>query len=123
MVQIVEINKKVKNTANRVEVEEMIKKGRKEYEKPVKGRFEFTEAKGGYFSFTDRIWPGMPIMQYTIAHDETCVIPLGVAKRLNNTQQKVRVPGTPGEATNAVRGLPESTEKFSRVKFIPEDFF
>lgn len=122
MVQIVEINKKVTNTKPRAEVEEMIKKGRKEYERPVKGRFEFTEAPGGVFSFTDRQWPGMPIMQYTIRHDEMCIIPYGVAKRLNNTVQKIRHERSQIGESGAIRGVPDQYDKNSRIKFIPEEY-
>src|SRR5215510_6597719 len=90
MMLVVESTKKVKTVRPKAEVEEMVKKLQKDYEKPVKGKFDFVEAKGGVFSFSDRQFPGTPIMTYHVKHDETCVIPKGVAKRLNNTIQKVR---------------------------------
>ena len=122
MVHIQEVTKKDVYKKPKHEVDEIIKKAKKEYEKPVKGRFEFTEAKGGEFSFTDRQWPGMPIMIYTIKHDEICIIPYGVAKRLNNTYQKVRKFNHQIGETGTVRGMPPTFDTFSRVKFIPEEF-
>lgn len=120
--EVIEVTKKVKNVRPKHEVEEMVKKMQKEYEKPVKGKFEFVEAKGGVFSFTDRVFPGTPIIVYHIKHDETCIIPKGLAKRLNNTVQKVRRRDHSIGESGIVRGLPSTYESFSRVKFIPEDF-
>lgn len=120
--KIVEVTKKSLNRKPKHEVEEMIQKMKKEYEKPVKGKFEFTEARGGVFEFSERIFPGQPVMVYSIRHDETVIIPKGVAKRLNNTQQKVRVQNHEIGEMGSVRGVPDSTEKFSRVKFIPEEY-
>lgn len=121
-----EVTKKVKHSKPKHEVEELIKKWQKDYDKPVKGRFEFEEARGSasgaVFSFTERVFPGTPIMVYHIKHGEVCIIPKGVAIRLNNTKQKVRVQSVNMAESGAVRGVPNEVEKFSRVKFIPEDF-
>ena len=119
---VVESTKKVKNIRPKLEVEEMVKKLQKEYEKPVKGKFDFIEAKGGVFSFSDRQFPGTPITTYHLRHDETCIIPKGVAKRLNNTIQKVRRQKTEMAESGTVRGVPSTYEQFSRVRFIPEDY-
>lgn len=120
--KIQEVTKKLKHVRPKHEVEEMVKKLQKEYEKPVKGRFEFTEARGGEFSFTDRQFPGTPVQIYTIRHDEVCIIPKGLAKRLNNTVQKVRRFNHEIGESGVVRGLPPTFDAFSRVKFIPEEF-
>jgi hypothetical protein len=117
-----EVNKKVRNVRPKEEVENMVKKFKKEYEKPVRGRFDFAEAKGGSFSFTDRPFPGMPIMIYTLTHDEVCLIPHGVAKRLNNTIQKVRKQNSQMNEAGPVKGVPASFENYSRVRFIPEEY-
>lgn len=123
---IQEVTKKIKHTKPKEEVEALIVKWKKDYEKPVKGRFEFEEARGSasgaVFSFSERVFPGTPIMVYHIKHGEVCIIPKGLAVRLNNTKQKIRVQrGQIGES-GTIRGVPETTEKFSRVKFIPEEF-
>ena len=116
-----ELNKKVFNKKPKHEVEEMVNKLKKEYEKPIKGRFEFSEAKGGEFSFSDRQYPGMPIMVLTIKDGETCIIPIGIAKRLNNTVQRVRCyRNSIPESGRIIRGVPETYDSHSRVKFIPE---
>ena len=120
--KITEVTKKKLKSCPKLEVEEMIKKARKEYDRPVKGKFEFVEARGGTFAFTERIFPGQPIMIYEIKHDEICIIPYGVAKRLNNTYQKVRTPTSEMGESGTIRGMPTTSEKFSRVKFIPEDY-
>ena len=121
-----EVTKKVIHKKPKLEVEEMIKKMQKEYEKPVKGRFEFEEARGSAsgatFSFSERVFPGTPIMVYHIRHGETCILPKGVAVRLNQTKQKIRVQTTNMAEAGSIRGVPNETEKFSRVKFIPEEF-
>ncbi len=52
--QVVEISSKTRNPitdAQRVEVQEKIKKMRKEGEKLIKGMFEFVDAQGGWFDF------------------------------------------------------------------------
>lgn len=124
--EVHEITKKIKHSKPKAEVDEMIKKWQKEYEKPVKGKFEFVEARGtatgAIFSFSERVFPGTPIMVYHIRHGETCIIPKGVAIRLNNTKQKIRVQSTTLQESGTVRGVPSTCETFSRVKFIPEDF-
>src|SRR5215510_5071847 len=117
MMLVVESTKKVKTVRPKAEVEEMVKKLQKDYEKPVKGKFDFVEAKGGVFSFSDRQFPGTPIMTYHVKHDETCVIPKGVAKRLNNTIQKVRRQKIEMAESGAIRGVPQNYDQFSRVRF------
>lgn len=120
--RIQEVTKKLKIQKPKDEVQAMLTKYQKEYEAPIKGRFEFTEANGaGTFSFSDRFFPNRPIMVYHIQHGETCIIPKGIARRLNNTVQRVRVQNKEMGESGAIRGVPDACDKFSRVKFIPED--
>lgn len=119
--QVIEFTKKQKITKAKPEVEELIKKMRKEDEKLVKGQFEFTEAGAGEFQFAYRIYPGL-IQFYTIKHGEICELPLGVVKHLNNTYKKIRnydnVELT--ESGRFKKSLPYTTE--SRVRFVPTEF-
>ena len=119
--KIIEINKKVQKTASKHEVEEKIKKLKKEYYKPVKGRFEFVDAQGGWVDFTDRQWPGEPIMQYHIEHAEICEIPAGLARRLNQTKKVVR--GYDYESLDHKKASPARiVDRVSRINFIPVEF-
>src|SRR6185369_8935379 len=101
------VNKKVINHKAKAEVDEMIKKMRKEDEKLVKGQFEFVEAEGGTFDFTYRIYPGDPIQHFTFVHGETCEVPMGVVKHLNNTKKKIRRHGNYEQANKGGIILPK----------------
>lgn len=115
--KIIEINKKIKKTAPKAEIEELVKRKKKEYYKPCKGRFEFVDAQGGWVDFTDRIWPGEPIMQYHIEHGEVCEIPLGLARRLNGQKKVVR--GYQVQALDHERGkIPPVVDQVSRINFL-----
>lgn len=104
----------------RTEVQEKIKKMRKEGEKLVKGMFEFIDAQGGWFDFSYRFFPGEPIRSYKITHGEIIEIPMIVAKHLNNIYVKVRIPSPElNEDGRAVK--PGSMTKRSRTRFTPMD--
>ena len=119
--QIVEINKKRVNTCSKEKSEEMYKRMRKEYERPVKVKFEFVDAQGGWLDFTDRQFPDESVKVYKIAHGETCELPIGLVKRLNNTKKKIRVPNM-GEIKAGTRGVPVTYETISRINCTPIDF-
>ncbi len=104
----------------RAEVQEKIKKMRKDGEKLVKGMFEFIDAQGGWFDFSYRFFPGEPIRTYKIIHGEIIDIPMIVAKHLNNIYVKVRVPSPElSEQGNPVKA--GSVSKRSRTRFTPMD--
>lgn len=104
----------------RVEVEEKIKKMRKEGEQLVKGMFEFVDAQGGWFDFDYRFFPGEPIVRIKIIHGEIVDVPRIVAKHLNNVYKKVRVPSPQrDESGNPVKG--GTLTKISRTRFTPVD--
>jgi hypothetical protein len=116
------VSKKIVNHKPKPEVDDMIKKMRKEDEKIVKGYFEFVEAEGGFFDFTYRIYPGDPIQHYTLVHGETCDLPIGVVKHLNGCKKKIRrYQNVEQPPTGAVR-TPRTYETTSRVRFVPVDF-
>lgn len=95
---------------------DLVKKARKEYDKPCKGMFEFIDAQGGWIEFTERVFPGDPIRVYRIDHGEICELPMGLVKRLNNTRKKVRKANIQADGT----GL-RSYEFQSRIRFTPCD--
>lgn len=103
--------------------EDLIKKLRKEHEKPVKGMFEFLDAQGGWLEFAYRYFKGDPIIQIRLVHGEVCELPMGIVKHLNNTMKKVRRFGT-GPTTEIPQSgkVPMTTEKISRVRFTPVDY-
>lgn len=119
--QVTEISSKTRSPiteTQRAEVQEKIKKMRKEGEKLVKGMFEFIDAQGGWFDFSYRFFPGEPIRTYKIVHGEIIDIPMIVAKHLNNIYVKVRVPAPElNEQGKAVRS--GSLSKRSRTRFTP----
>ncbi len=113
--------KKPINTANKLEVEEKIKKMRKEYEKLVKGKFEFLDAQGGWIDFNYKMFPGDPIVRYHLEHGEICELPMGIVKHLNNTVKKVRKANMQ-EIKEGTRGVPVTYETTSRLSFRPLEF-
>lgn len=119
--KIVELSRKKVNHKSKAEVEEIIKKMRKEYETPIKGQFEFVDAEGGFFEFTERMFPGDPIQTIQLIHGEICTIPLGLAKRLNNTKQKISRYKDVEQAQSGPIRPPRIVETKSRVRFVTMD--
>lgn len=120
--KVIEFTKKTKNTKSKHEVEEMIKKMRKEDEKMVKGQFEFVDAEGGFFEFCYRIYPGDPIQKFQLIHGEICEIPMGLVKHLNNTKKKIRRYKDVEQPANGAVRTPRTYETTSRVRFLPVDY-
>jgi hypothetical protein len=119
MVKVVEYHKKQVNKKSKPEVEEMIKKMRKEDEKMVKGHFEFVEAEGGFFKFSHRTYPGEPISVIELLHGEICEIPMGLVRLLNNTKKKIsRYADAELRDGKSLR----TYETISRVRFIPSAY-
>lgn len=101
---------------------DLLKKMRKEHEKLVKGKFEFLDAQGGWLEFNYRIFPEDMLVVYKFVHGETCEIPMGLVKHLNNTIKKIRtgIPNPGGQGNELGRGgFPTQFENTSRVKFTP----
>ena len=120
--KVIELNKRTVNKKPKAEVEEMIKKMRKEDEKLVKGVFEFVEAEGGFFEFSYRIYPGDRISTYQLIHGETCEIPMGLVKHLNGTKKKVRRYMNVEQPPSGGVKTPKTFETTSRVRFVPVDY-
>lgn len=116
------LRKKIVHKKPRAEVEEMLKKLRKEHDKLVKGRFEFTDAQGGWIEFTYRFFPDEEISTYKFYHNEVCEIPMGIVRHINNTTKKVRNMNPEIAESGPVRGVPTTYTKQSRIKFVPTEF-
>lgn len=116
------VSKRILNHKPKAEVEEMIKKMRKEDDKLVKGQFEFTEAEGGFFDFTYRIYPGESIQHFTLIHGEICSIPFGVVKHLNGCKKKIKRYANVEQQTSGAIKMPTTYDTISRVRFVPVDF-
>ena len=116
------VSKRIVNHKPKTEVDDMIKKMRKEDDRLVKGQFEFTEAEGGFFDFTYRIYPGDPIQHYTLVHGEICELPYGVVKHLNGTKKKIRRYSNVEQAPTGGIKTPKTFDTISRVRFVPSDF-
>lgn len=111
--QVIELNKKKfapPSPQQKAEVEEKIRKMRKESEKMIKGIFEFVDAQGGWLDFSFRYFPG-PIQTIKITHGEIVEIPTILAKHLNNVYKKVRIPPTDLDKDKTV------VTKISRTRF------
>ena len=119
--EIKEFHRRQVNRLPPDKVEELVKKARKEYDKPCKGMFEFIDAQGGWLEFTERFFKDQPILTIKLIHGEICELPMGIVKRLNNTKKKVRKFGINNGELPA-RGLPTSYEVQSRVRFTPVDY-
>lgn len=122
--EIKELHKRSKNTMPSEQFAELVKKARKEYDKPCKGMFEFLDAQGGWLDFTERTFKDQPILTIRLTHGEICELPMGIVKRLNNTKKKVRTFGLQNKDLKGelpARGLPTSYEVQSRVRFTPMD--
>lgn len=117
--EIKEIIKKSPNRVSPEKCEELVKKMRKEHEKPIKGLFEFVDAQGGWLDFSYRIFKGDPILTIRIFHGEICELPAGIVKHLRSCKRKIR---KFAENLNPnARGVPSSFEVVSRVNFTPVD--
>lgn len=115
--EIKEISKKLKKSLPAQEREDLIKKHRKEDDKIVSGMFEFLDAQGGWLEFAYRKYPGEPIQIVKLIHGETCDLPMGMVRHLNNTKKKVR---RYNMELNASGQRPaRQYETISRVRFTP----
>lgn len=120
--RVIELQKKVKITKPKAEVEAMLKAQRKDDEKLVEGVFEFIEAGDGLFSFDYRFYPGDQIQTVHIVHGETCTIPMGLIRHLNGTKRKIAFyDNVEQNQTGAVKPIPKYT-RISRLKFTPSEF-
>lgn len=125
--QIKEISKKIPNTMAAEKYDELLKKVRREHDKPVKGMFEFLDAQGGWLDFAYRFFKGEPLTTIRLTHGEICELPMGIVKHLNNTKKKIRKfalnakVGSGMEIADSLRGIPQSYEVQSRLRFTPVD--
>lgn len=120
--EVRELRKKITNHKPKAEVDEMIKKMRKEDDKLVKGQFEFPEAEGGFFEFALRLYPGEQIQMFRLIHGEICTIPMGVVKHLNGTKKKIRRYKDVEQKFSGPLRTPKTYESTSRVRFVPCDY-
>ena len=122
--EVKEIQKNTKKTASPEQRDELLKKCLKENDKIVKGTFEFIDAGQGWFEFVCRFFPGEPLRTIRLVHGETCELPLGIARLLNNSVQKIRTIGIPQSSQTLgtmgmlpSRGLPSTFTTRSRLRF------
>lgn len=120
--RVIELQKKIKHSKPKAEVEALIKQMRKEDEKLIKGQFEFVEAEGGFFEFLYRIYPGDPIQTFQLIHAEICSIPMGVVKHLNGTKKKIRRYSNVEQPQSGPLQTPRTYETVSRVRFVPSEY-
>ena len=118
--EILELNKKQKNTIDPAQRDALYKEMRKKDEKLVKGKFEFIDAQGGWFEWSYRKYKGELFQKIKFFHGEICEIPMGWVKHLNNTLRKVRrynleLPASGGKTAR-------SFEVQSRVRFTPMEY-
>ena len=120
--EIKELSRASKKYLTKEKYEELTKKLRKEHEKPVKGMFEFLDAQGGWLDFAYRFFKDDPLYTIRLVHGEITELPMGIVKHLNNTKKKVRRLASNGhELTKANRGVPQTYDVISRVRFTPMD--
>lgn len=119
MVEIKEISVKRTNKLPPEKYEELVKKMKKEHEKPIKGMFEFIDAQGGWLDFCYRYFKTDTLMTIRLVHGEICELPMGIVKHLNNTKKKIR--NIAKEIDPNSRGVPSTYEVQSRVRFTPVD--
>ncbi len=117
--QIKEISRTSKKFLTKEKHEELVKKLKKEHEKPVKGMFEFLDAQGGWLDFAYRFFKDDPLYTIRLVHGEITELPMGIVKHLNNTKKKIRKLDAQQDMTT--RGIPRSYEVQSRVRFTPMD--
>ena len=118
--QIKEMQKTTKNRLPPEKYEELVKKLRKEHEKPCKGMFEFLDAQGGWLDFVYRFFKDDNIMTIRLTHGEICELPMGIVKHLNNTKKKIRTMANT-ELKSGARGVPTTYDVQSRIRFTPMD--
>lgn len=117
--QIKELSRASKKFLTKEKYEDLVKKLRKEHEKPVKGMFEFLDAQGGWLDFAYRYFKDDPLYTIRLNHGEITELPMGIVKHLNNTKKKIRKMSDqlqPGQ-----RGIPSTYDVVSRVRFTPID--
>lgn len=117
--EVKEISRTSKKFLGKDKYDELVKKLRKEHEKPVKGMFEFLDAQGGWLEFVYRYFKDDPLRTFRLTHGEICELPMGIVKHLNNTKKKIRKLDMQMNPTQ--RGIPRSYEVQSRVRFTPMD--
>lgn len=117
--QIKELSRTSKKFLGKDKYDELVKKLRKEHEKPVKGMFEFLDAQGGWLDFAYRFFKEDPLFTIRLNHGEICELPMGIVKHLNNTKKKIRK--LESNMDPNMRGVPRSYEVQSRVRFTPID--
>ena len=66
--EITELSRKSKKFLTKEKYEDLVKKLRKEHEKPVKGMFEFLDAQGGWMDFCYRFFKDDPIYSIRLQH-------------------------------------------------------
>lgn len=118
--EIVELSRKSKKFLTKEKYEDLVKKLRKEHEKPVKGMFEFIDAQGGWLDFCYRFFKDDPIYSIRLQHGEICELPMGIVKHLNNTKKKIRKPTM--EAMPGRRAILGEYDVISRIRFTPVEY-
>lgn len=118
--EITELSRKSKKFLTKEKYEDLVKKLRKEHEKPVKGMFEFIDAQGGWLDFCYRFFKDDPIYSIRLQHGEVCELPMGIVKHLNNTKKKIRKPTM--EAIPGRRSTLGEYEVISRIRFTPVEY-
>lgn len=118
--EITELSRKSKKFLTKEKYEDLVKKLRKEHEKPVKGMFEFLDAQGGWLDFCYRYFKDDPIYSIRLQHGEICELPMGIVKHLNNTKKKIRKPTM--EAIPGKRQVLGEYDVISRIRFTPVEY-
>jgi|ERR1700679_2067747 len=117
MVEIRTFGRKATNKGTPEGNAELLKKMRKEHDKPVKGMFEFIDAQGGWIEFGYRVFKGEDPMTIKLVHGEICELPMGIVKHLNNTKKKIRK----FKADLDAAGKMSEHTVVSRLRFTPMD--
>jgi len=118
--EITELSRKSKKFLTKEKYEDLVKKLRKEHEKPVKGMFEFLDAQGGWMDFCYRFFKDDPIYSIRLQHGEICELPMGIVKHLNNTKKKIRKPTM--QAMPGKRQALGEYDVISRIRFTPVEY-
>jgi hypothetical protein len=118
--EITELSRKSKKFLTKEKYEDLVKKLRKEHEKPVKGMFEFLDAQGGWMDFCYRFFKDDPIYSIRLQHGEICELPMGIVKHLNNTKKKIRKPTM--QAMPGKRQVLGEYDVISRIRFTPVEY-
>lgn len=118
--EITELSRKSKKFLTKEKHEDLVKKLRKEHEKPVKGMFEFLDAQGGWIDFCYRFFKDDPIYSIRLQHGEICELPMGIVKHLNNTKKKIRKPTM--QTMPGKRQVLGEYEVISRIRFTPVEY-